>query len=288
MRNPAAQVTFNPDPATIGTLDPATGSVTSTPGRSGVTGPPRDPSTAGTVDPATVSIDPVDGKMTYSITTDPTNPSTSLSVGPIDATHVGTAVDIKAAYDAKPGSVGRSYTFKTYEDLYVMLSTEDRSQLEKLKTKLALQYQETLTRYFLASSRNRVAPMGGAAITDHPVYPNYDKSFVNSWWCDSRHCYKNYYNTYVGVLGATEAGKVKSYATQYNYTSARFPFSPDVFRTKVRDDLIAMTANNNAVYAGWPYTGSRQKIDPTTTTDIVDAGEYVNFDSAGKPEVCQG
>jgi hypothetical protein len=189
-----------------------------------------DPLTADTIDPATVTLDPVDGKMSF----------------------------------AKTGPTGRPYVYKSYEDLYAMLNTEEKVQVEKLKTKLAFQYQETMVRYFLASY----------AGPGNPKYPP-THATVNM----------TYLSTYTAKLGASEAGKVTHYAKKFDNSAPRFPVSVEDFRTNVKSDLIAMTQNNNAVYAGWTY-------DSPAATPVAatrgDGGEYVNFDSTDRPEIAAG
>jgi hypothetical protein len=194
-----------------------------------------DPTTEGTIDPATVTIDPIDSKMSYAITS--------------------------------VGSGGRPFTYKSYDDLYAMLNTEEKVQVEKLKTKLAVQYQETLCRYFVASYKSH----------GNNFYSSTDASVLNA--SDVyKHYYKNYYNTYSTWLGAGGDG-VANAVLNYDHSEVRFKDSPETFRAKVKADLIAMTTHNNAppISGAWGYASLN-----------LDGGEYVNFDATGKPEICAG
>jgi hypothetical protein len=317
----------SPDPMTIGTPDPVTGVMTTAPGRIRTDPddshyPPRDPATAGTVDPVTVSIDAIDGKMSYAITPDPNAAIAEADAGvaakkaaaetaaaaaiaaPSNSIIVKAADTAKLAYqDAydtvyaglSTAGIGRPYTYKSYEDLYAKLNTEEKNQVEILRTKLALQYQETLCRYFTASFANH----------NNARYPSYDATTVASYnivqssgitnppttvtatW-NGRLNYKNYRNTYLAILGTTEADKVVNYAQKYDYTAPRFPVSVDVFRTNVKNDLRAMVEKNNNIPL---YTYAGLKGDTKLgTMDVVypGCGEFVNFDSTGKPEICPG
>jgi hypothetical protein len=154
---------------------------------------------------------------------------------------------------------------------------EMRRHVEELRTNLAYQYQETLIRYFQAchytkfqwrwNDPSRPVPSLQPAANVWPYTYMYAGATDN-------------YPTYASrCVGGPEASKVKWFAPTWDNTKARFPYAIDDFRSKVKDDLIAMTVNNNIdPVAGWG--GPRYH-----NTLPKDGGEFVNFDEEDEAEI---
>jgi len=149
------------------------------------------------------------------------------------------------------------------------LTDKDKIQIERLRMKLAYQYQETLCRYFTASY-NHVDKRGyEGGSPANTFYKPYDMTAG-----------KNYYNTYGGVLGAAEAAKVKYACELSNFSKTRFPFpvggadnDPNNFYNRVREDMAMLATNNR----NSDYTGTNS-----------DGEETVGVDQGGRFEIVQG
>jgi len=149
------------------------------------------------------------------------------------------------------------------------LTDKDKIQVERLRTKLAYQYQETLCRYFTATYSHPATRGYDSVAPGNTFYRPYDLTAK-----------KTYYNTYSGVLGATEAGKVKYACATTDFSKTRFPFpvgiadnDPNNFYNKVREDLTIIASNQRDT----AYTGTNN-----------DGEETVGVDQSGKFEILPG
>ncbi|HYF50695.1 MAG TPA: hypothetical protein VEJ63_14880 [Planctomycetota bacterium] len=134
-----------------------------------------------------------------------------------------------------------------------------RAAVETLRGQLAIQYQETLVRYFSAWYRARdfYTPVG---------YVRADA---------------NYKDRYASSLGAanTGDGEVKFYCKTFDMQKARFPYGLDDFRRNCKLDLTAMTVMpRNPVY-------DPSNPQPNTKIDIEG---FVGVDDRGNFEIAAG
>ena len=146
--------------------------------------------------------------------------------------------------------------------------------VEMLKTRLAFQYQQTMCRYFQGTYPIR--PQCHGLYMYFPEVP-----FDWDVWGSPPGQNRTYYNVYtapVGAMDGSEVNRVKFAVQKVDDSQARFPVGILQFRDQVRQDLIAMTVNNN------------QSASPAWQGDVYlgaahDGGETVCF---GRPVVRGG
>ncbi|HYF52098.1 MAG TPA: hypothetical protein VEJ63_21995 [Planctomycetota bacterium] len=151
------------------------------------------------------------------------------------------------------------------------LSDVDKRKLERLRMKLAYQYQETLCRYFTGTY-------------NHPAL-----WFDWSWWAASpapltrryppleNTAYRDYVTTF--TKWTAKAADVKWHCKTTDLSQTRFPCGVDTFRARVKEDLRTMAADNNTAALAAPvYDAAEPK----------DGEAFVNFDKSDVPEIVPG
>ncbi len=202
----------------------------------------------------------------------------------------------------KIGDFWNGTTYRNAQKDAATLTAAEKTQVERLRAKLAFQYQELLCRYFSATygaDYNYAAyPLRGYG----PDTGAHENTFYNPI-VQPFTVAKNYYNTYAGSIPAAEISKVKHAVQKSDNSATRFPCGPSTFRQWVKDDLRVIATNNkNSKYTGTNNDGKETvgvdkngnfeiapgKMDARTASAVFDnivPGKAYLFSAAEEPNV---
>jgi hypothetical protein len=183
------------------------------------------------------------------------------------------------------GNVERDLSDPT---VFASLTDDDKKKLERLKTKLAYQHQETLVRYFTGAYDH------AAAVTHHAGgMGGWDRGYGNGSATERKfynpygtgvNMRKNYRDTYSALLGSAEVNKVLSCAATWDTSKTRFPYGLVEFRERVKYDLAKMTENNRNISTNNKTPGTIPLYGGTS----MDGAEYVGADRDNNFEILPG